>query len=74
MNELVKKAQALKTDGHHIEALKIYDEAQQVIKESVGENSELLTPVYSEIAILCNVLSMAHLQKEDFKLCGDLVK
>jgi tetratricopeptide (TPR) repeat protein len=30
--------------------------------------------VYDEIAILCNILSMAHLQKEDFKLCQDLLK
>jgi hypothetical protein len=40
----------------------------------LGEGSELLGPVYSEIAILCNVLSMAHLQKEDYKLCNDLLK
>jgi hypothetical protein len=40
----------------------------------LGEDSELLEPVYSEIAILCNVLSMAHLQKEDFKLCLDLLR
>ena len=33
-----------------------------------------LQPVYNEIAILCNILSMAHLQKEDYKLCQDLLK
>jgi len=33
-----------------------------------------LQPVYDEIAILCNILSMAHLQKEDYKLCQDLLK
>ena len=30
--------------------------------------------VYREIAIVCNVLSMKHLQKEDYKLCQDLLK
>ena len=40
----------------------------------MGERNELLSPIYAEIAILCNVLSMAHLQKEDFKLCLDLLK
>ena len=30
--------------------------------------------VYQEIAIVCNVLSMAHLQREDFHLCRDLLK
>ncbi len=30
--------------------------------------------MYNEIAILCNILSMAHLQKEDFKLCHELLK
>ena len=30
--------------------------------------------VYYEIAIVCNVLSMAHLQKEDYKLCLELLK
>jgi len=40
----------------------------------LGDESDLLPAVYSEIAIICNVLSMAHLQKEDFKLCMDLLK
>lgn len=40
----------------------------------LGEDSDLLGPIYAEISILCNVLSMAHLQKEDFKLCLDLLK
>ena len=30
--------------------------------------------MHDEIAILCNILSMAHLQKEDYKLCQDLLK
>jgi len=33
-----------------------------------------LQQVYYEIAIVCNVLSMAHLQKEDYKLCLELLK
>ncbi len=34
----------------------------------------MLDSVYNEIAIVCNVLSMAHLQREDYKLCQDLLK
>lgn len=45
-----------------------------MIKQESGENSEILDAVYNEIAIVCNVLSMAHLQREDFRLCQDLLK
>ena len=34
----------------------------------------MLEPFYNEITIVCNVLSMAHLQREDFRLCQDLLK
>ena len=60
---------ALKNSGNQIEALKKFDEAQQLIKQEYGENSDQLDQVYNEIAIVCNVLSMAHLQKEDYRLC-----
>ena len=60
---------ALKNGGNQIEALKKFDEAQQLIKSEYGENSDQLDQVYNEIAIVCNVLSMAHLQKEDYRLC-----
>ena len=60
---------ALKNSGNQIEALKKFDEAQQLIKQEFGENSDQLDQVYNEIAIVCNVLSMAHLQKEDYRLC-----
>ena len=60
---------ALKNQGNQIEALKKFDEAQQLIKQEYGDNSDQLDQVYNEIAIVCNVLSMAHLQKEDYRLC-----
>ena len=65
---------ALKNSGNQIEALKKFDEAQQLIKQEFGENSDQLDQVYNEIAIVCNVLSMAHLQKEDYRLCQELLK
>lgn len=34
----------------------------------------MLDSVYSEITIVCNVLSMAHLQQEDFRMCQELLK
>ena len=66
---------ALKNSGNQIEALKKFDEAQQRIKEQPGgEHSEMLDQVYNEIAIVCNVLSMANLQREDYRLCQELLK
>lgn len=47
---------------------------QLLIKQVFGEQSEQLQQVYYEIAIVCNVLSMAHLQREDYKLCQELLK
>jgi len=71
---LYEQALVLKNSGNHLEALKRFDEAQLLIKEELGENSDHLEPVHSEIAIVCNVLSMAHLQREDYKLCAELLK
>lgn len=65
----------LKKQGNQIEALKKFDETQQLIKQEYGEGAQdQLASVYNEIAIVCNVLSMAHLQKEDYKLCQELLK
>ena len=64
----------MKNSGNQVEALKRFDEVQQRIKTDLGENSEELDLVYNEIAIVCNVLSMAHLQNENFKLCQELLK
>ena len=64
----------MKNGGNQIEALKRFDQAQQIIKEEQGEDSDQLDVVYNEITIVCNVLSMAHLQREDFKLCTELLK
>jgi hypothetical protein len=60
---------ALKHDGKQVEALKVLDETQQMIKLHFGEDSEKLIKVYFEITVICNVLAMAHLQREDYKLC-----
>lgn len=71
---LFDEGMSLKNSGNQIEALKRFDEVQQIIRHEQGDNSEQLETVYAEIAIVCNVLSMAHLQREDFKLCQDLLK
>lgn len=71
---LFDEGMSLKNSGNQIEALKRFDEVQQMIRQEQGDNSEQLETVYAEIAIVCNVLSMAHLQREDFKLCQDLLK
>ena len=74
VRNLFEQGLALKQSGNNIEALKKFDEAQQFIKHEHGDGSELLEPVYNEIAIVCNVLSMSHLQKEDYRMCQDLLK
>jgi len=74
INVLMNEGQQFKNEGRHIDALKVLDECQQLIKKELGEQAEQLPQVYNEIAIVCNVLSMAHLQKEDYKLCIELLK
>ena len=52
----------LKDSNRHIEALKKFDEVQQMIKQESPESAlEELNKVYNEIAIVCNILSMKHL-------------
>ncbi len=57
--------------GKNVEALRKLDELNQVLQQTQGPNSPevpmtpflflKLQPVFNEIAILCNILSMAHL-------------
>ena len=52
----------LKESGNPIEALKKFDEVQNMIKNEAGNSCEdELNNCYAEIAVLCNVLSMNHL-------------
>lgn len=60
-----------------MDALKKFDEVQSFVKEKIldmEQQEQFLFPIYNEIGILCNILSMAHLQKEDNKLCQELLK
>ncbi len=64
-----------KSEDQHVEALKRFDECQNLIKDlNSPEANAFLMQVHSEIAISCNVLSMGRLQTGDFKLCQDLLK
>ena len=51
----------LKAQARHIEALKKFDEAQTMVKESDVLGEDCIRKVYNEIAIVCNILSMEHL-------------
>ncbi len=64
-----------KDDDQHVEALKKFDECQNLLKsESTNEALDLLQLVHNEITISCNVLSMGRLQSGDYKLAQDLLK
>lgn len=64
-----------KDADQHVEALKKFDECQNLIKsEHSNEAVDFLQQVHNEITISCNVLSMGRLQTGDYKLAQDLLK
>ena len=50
------------------------DKAQHLIKTELGEKSEKLPPVYEELAIVCNMVSMTTLSKNDLTGTLELLK
>jgi tetratricopeptide (TPR) repeat protein len=62
-------------------ALKKFDELQQFLKQSgsgdIDDNGPMsveLSSICKEIAIICNILAMAHLHTDDFKMSQELLK
>jgi hypothetical protein len=59
----------------HVEALRKFDECQNVLKQTQSEvDPYLIMEVYSEITLVCNVIAMQKLQSGDIKLCQELLK
>ena len=77
-----QKAISLKDAGKHIESLQKLDELSTFLKNNgsgdisstTGPVSEEQLKICKQIAIICNVLAMAHLHTEDFKMCQELLK
>lgn len=63
---LEHKAVTLKRQKKYLEALKKYEEVILLKRDCYGDRSETLMKSASEAAIICNILSMSFLQKENF--------
>jgi len=66
IDRLEEKAVSLKNAKKYLEALKKYEEVILLKRDTYGEKSETLMRSASEAAIICNMLSMSFLQKENF--------
>ena len=58
----------------YLEALKKFDELIVMKKEYFGEKSEGVIKSSNEAAIICNILSMSFLQKENFNVSLELLR
>lgn len=74
IQKLEAKANQLKDSRKYLEALKKFDELIAMQKELYGEQSESVIKSSNEAAIICNILSMSFLQKENFKVALELLR
>lgn len=72
--KLEAKANQLKDSRKYLEALKKFDELIAMQKELYGDKSESVIKSSNEAAIICNILSMSFLQKENFKVALELLR
>lgn len=70
---LEQKAMTLKRQKKYLEALKKYEEVILLKRDCYGDRSETLIRSASEAAIICNILSMSFLQKENFQVSLELL-
>jgi len=70
---LEQKAITLKRQKKYLDALKKFEEVILLKRDTYGERSETLIRSASEAAIICNILSMSFLQKENFQVSLELL-
>jgi tetratricopeptide (TPR) repeat protein len=58
----------------YLEALKKFDELIVIKKDFFGDRSESVIKTSNEAAIICNILSMSFLQKENFNVSLELLR
>jgi len=71
---LEEKAISLKNGKKYLEALKRYEEVIALKKENFGDRDEGTLRTSGEAAIVCNILSMSFLQKENYSVALELLK
>lgn len=74
IEKLEEKAHQLKEQARFLESLKKYDEVLVLKKTVYGEGSEEVGKSRNEAAIVCNILSMSFLQKENFVVALELLR
>lgn len=74
LNELDAQAAELQKEGNYSEALEISEEALILRKNKYGINSKQVAKSCKQLCELCNLLSMAYLQKDNFSMSYDLLK
>lgn len=74
ITKLEQKAHALKDSRKYVDALKKFDELIVHQRELYGDKSESVMKSSQEAAIICNILSMSFLQKENFNVALELLR
>lgn len=74
IDKLEEKAISLKNAKKYLESLKKYEEVIQLKKENFGDRDEGTLRTAGEAAIVCNILSMSFLQKENYAIALELLK
>ena len=74
IDKLEEKAISLKNAKRYLESLKKYEEVIQLKKENFGDRDEGTLRTSGEAAIVCNILSMSFLQKENYAIALELLK
>ena len=74
IDKLEERAISLKNAKKYLESLKKYEEVIQLKKENFGDRDEGTLRTAGEAAIVCNILSMSFLQKENYAIALELLK
>ena len=74
IDKLEERAVNLKNAKKYLEALKKYEEVIQLKKDNFGDRDESTLKTSGEAAIVCNILSMSFLQKENYAIALELLK
>jgi len=74
IDKLEERAISLKNAKKYLESLKKYEEVISLKKENFGDRDEGTLRTAGEAAIVCNILSMSFLQKENYAIALELLK
>lgn len=74
IDKLEERAISFKNGKKYLESLKKYEEVLQLKKENFGDRDEGTLRTAGEAAIVCNILSMSFLQKENYAIALELLK